>query len=118
MSSAGKTFGTASPPAEDKTMGISSIDAGKPEAVPDSQQRKSYFKDAGKHDDSATQTDSGKPVSTHIIYSLMVRVSDDIYIRLRRSRRTERATFASPRVQHNECALETCSSRQTSILKA
>lgn len=43
MSSAGKTFGTQSPPLEasgqEQPMGVSSIDGDKPEAVSDKQQR-------------------------------------------------------------------------------
>ena len=43
MSSAGKSFGTQSPPleatGEEQPMGVSSVDGGKPKAVPDSQQR-------------------------------------------------------------------------------
>ncbi|OJT08828.1 hypothetical protein TRAPUB_255 [Trametes pubescens] len=54
MSSAGKSFGTQSPPTGDQQpMGVSSVDGGKPQAVPDSQQRSEYFKDDGKHADSA-----------------------------------------------------------------
>ncbi|KAI0325167.1 hypothetical protein GY45DRAFT_1374951 [Cubamyces sp. BRFM 1775] len=53
MSSAGKSFGTQSPPleatGEEQPMGVSSVDGGKPKAVPDSQQRQGYFKDDGKH---------------------------------------------------------------------
>ncbi|OBZ67465.1 hypothetical protein A0H81_12644 [Grifola frondosa] len=51
MSGAGKTFGTQSPPleatGEEQPMGVSSIDGGQPEAVPDSQQRKEYFQGQG-----------------------------------------------------------------------
>ncbi|KAI0631227.1 hypothetical protein C8Q77DRAFT_1159912 [Trametes polyzona] len=57
MSSAGKSFGTQSPPleatGEQQPMGVSSVDGGKPQAVPDSQQRQGYFKDDGKHADTA-----------------------------------------------------------------
>ncbi|CDO70565.1 hypothetical protein BN946_scf184579.g21 [Trametes cinnabarina] len=53
MSSAGKTFGTQSPPLEasgqEQPMGVSSVDGGKPQAVSDSSQRQGYFKDDGKH---------------------------------------------------------------------
>ncbi|KAI0676369.1 hypothetical protein C8Q78DRAFT_996991 [Trametes maxima] len=56
MSSAGKSFGTQSPPLEatgqEQPMGVSSVDGGKPKAVPDSQQRQGYFKKDGKHADS------------------------------------------------------------------
>ncbi|KAI0828651.1 hypothetical protein BC628DRAFT_1316282 [Trametes gibbosa] len=92
MSSAGKTFGTASPPleatGEDKPMGISSVGAGKPEVVPDAQQRQGYFKDAGKQHDSMEQTQSEKPAST--CFSVDDTVRDDINDRLRRSSTSRR----------------------------
>ncbi|KAI0342188.1 hypothetical protein BDW22DRAFT_1429666 [Trametopsis cervina] len=47
MSSAGKSFGTQSPPldnsGQNEPMGVSNIEGDKPKAVPDSEQRKGYF---------------------------------------------------------------------------
>ncbi|KAI0355980.1 hypothetical protein OH77DRAFT_1453660 [Trametes cingulata] len=61
MSSAGKSFGTQSPPleatGEEQPMGVSSVDGGKPQAVSDSKQRQEYFKDDGKHADTAGRTE-------------------------------------------------------------
>ncbi|KAI0370537.1 hypothetical protein BV20DRAFT_966437 [Pilatotrama ljubarskyi] len=57
MSSAGKSFGTQSPPleatGEQQPMGVSSVGGGKPQAVSDADQRQGYFKDDGKHADTA-----------------------------------------------------------------
>ncbi|KAI8972906.1 hypothetical protein BD414DRAFT_499813 [Trametes punicea] len=59
MSSAGKSFGTQSPPleatGEGQPMGVSSVSGGKPQAVSDSQQRQEYFKDDGKHADATVE---------------------------------------------------------------
>ncbi|KAI0716738.1 hypothetical protein C8Q76DRAFT_794999 [Earliella scabrosa] len=57
MSSASNTFGTQSPPLEatgsEQPMGVSSIRGDKPQAVPDSQQRKEYFKNERPNTDAA-----------------------------------------------------------------
>ncbi|KAI0642768.1 hypothetical protein C8Q79DRAFT_984075 [Trametes meyenii] len=68
MSSAGKSFGTQSPPleatGEEQPMGVSSVDGGKPKAVPDSQQRQGYFKDDGKHADAEGREYGGENEKT------------------------------------------------------
>ncbi|GJE95482.1 hypothetical protein PsYK624_116670 [Phanerochaete sordida] len=63
MSSAGKSFGTQSPPlsasGQDQPMGVSGMSGTKPQAVPDEQQRQEYFKgDMSKRSDqSVSQSD-------------------------------------------------------------
>ncbi|KAH9940318.1 hypothetical protein B0H21DRAFT_579386 [Amylocystis lapponica] len=64
------SFGTQSPPLEatgqEQPMGVSSIDGGKPDAVPDAQQREQYFQgnqgDTRKQskDQAGTGVSSGK----------------------------------------------------------
>ncbi|KAH8103008.1 hypothetical protein BXZ70DRAFT_1006181 [Cristinia sonorae] len=57
MSSAGKSFGTSSPPLEAtdsaKPMGVSSIDGGEPKYVSDSKQREEYFPKDGHRETTA-----------------------------------------------------------------
>ncbi|OCH86461.1 hypothetical protein OBBRIDRAFT_797172 [Obba rivulosa] len=56
MSKAGTTFGTQSPPleatGEESPMGVSSINGGHPDAVPDSIQRQQYFEGAGRQNET------------------------------------------------------------------
>jgi len=57
MSSAGKSFGTQSPPLEatgsEKPMGISSVRSGEPEFVTDAKQREQYFPQHQGQDESS-----------------------------------------------------------------
>ncbi|THH32775.1 hypothetical protein EUX98_g1419 [Antrodiella citrinella] len=58
MSSAGKSFGTQSPPlgatGSEKPMGVSSVRGGEPEFVADSKQREQYFsQEQGGQNESA-----------------------------------------------------------------